>query len=90
MERLGHREISQLLRKIEDVCLVKVEHVIKQAVVEGDSEALPPVARPPVGAVAVNHFHQMAFIPANKTGPPNGVWLVVKQLTFCLNFGKGS
>ena len=30
MERLGHREISQLLRKIEDVCLVKVEHVIKQ------------------------------------------------------------
>ena len=65
------------------------ESDIKQAVIEGDTEALPPVARPPIAAVAVNHFQQMAFIPVNKSGPPNGVWLVVKHLTFCSDGAGG-
>ena len=37
MERHGHREISQLLRKIEDVCFVKVEHVINQVDVKANA-----------------------------------------------------
>ena len=38
MERHGHREISQLLRKIEDVCFVKEEHVINQVGVKANAQ----------------------------------------------------
>ena len=36
---------------------------VKRCVLAGDIEALPAVARPPVGAMHVNHCTQIAFIP---------------------------
>ena len=54
------------------------ESVIKRCVNDGDLDALPPIARPPPGAVPVNYFQQVAFIPV-----ANGAsWNVVKHLTF--------
>jgi hypothetical protein len=35
---------------------------VKKCVTDGDMDALPAIAKPPVGAAAVNHFTQTAFI----------------------------
>ena len=35
---------------------------IQNLVLEGDVASLPAIARPPMGAIPVNHFTQLAFL----------------------------
>ena len=60
------------------------EDDVKRLMMEDDLGNLPDVARPPVGAVPVNHFTQIAFIAVGR-----GVWTVLKYITFCSDSPDG-
>ena len=53
------------------------EDRIKQCVVDGDTEKLPAVCRPPAGCTHVNHFTQTAFVAATAES-----WNIIKFITF--------
>ena len=55
------------------------ESQVKKCVVDSTLEELPSIARPPPGAVAVNHWTQTAFIPSAAGG---NKWHIVNFITF--------
>ena len=58
--------------------------MVKQCVIDGEMEQLPIIARPPPGAIPINHFTQTAFIKTSMTR-----WTIVRYITFQSDSGDG-
>lgn len=76
------------VKAVVDVILnheaVIVEADVKKLVNEGDMDSLPAIAKPPPGAVHVNHFTQVACIAAGVNK-----WHVMKFITFQSDVEQG-
>ena len=79
----GHNPVKAVVDVVRNQRLDLSEDDIKRSLLEGDSDDLPAVAKTPIGAFAVNHCVQVAFLPSGET------FTVVRFVFSCLSQRMG-